>query len=204
MKLEKSSILSLIGTALVVSGCMTRTIRMGDELPQLHGPSPLRTSKSAVFIINNFADERQDRETIGVVRDAAGESKLKVDRDVPSFITEAVANELARNEHTVLVADSARKPEIIIKGAVLEYWTEHSKTMWGFRSTGIVKARIEVIVPGTTNQTLTKTYVGNYFLSRKLAMGNIYTSSRDVLNSALLDMVRDFSTDPDFVRLLPK
>jgi hypothetical protein len=190
-------LLFLIAVALAPTGCTTYTIAQ-KEVPVSKTGSPLRGVEPRTIVVRDFADSRDMKKLVG---SQSGRFQLKIDRPVTGIVSEAIARELERNGHRVSGPESANQANVVISGDVLRYWVFYLDTFWKFKSTANVDSQIRVAAAGVPR--LSKTYRGQHLFDTALPIGFRFTKmSRNLLDEALLDMVRQFTTDPEFLAIL--
>ena len=211
MRYGKYLTLLMISVFFVIQGC-AYTIKTGD-IPQLKTGSPLHEIKPLMFEIEEFADERQvmdkykDNE-IQMKKNYVGFYSVGIpvliDRNVTDIITEAISNELKRNGHSVIKPSSGNESsvktdvDVIIKGAVTKYYCFINSTTDSRAC--CVEAKIAAIPTKDSGKTFIKIYRGNLPEKPRVSIGRKVFG--EILNMLLLDMIEDFTTDPEFLDLL--
>lgn len=176
-------------------GCNVKTIKI-DPLPQLQSGSPLSTVEPLTFKIKEFEDVRSYKKQIGATK--AG-PKIELDEQkVSEIITQAIANELKRNGHKVLQTGKSDKADIIVEGIVRQYWVASTPGFITVTITGSVEVEMNFITGQDSKKPLSKTFRGNHYYSDKGFLGVL----EYVLNQALLDMLKEFTTDEEFLNKL--
>lgn len=184
----------------IVYSCSSKNVRI-DQIPQLKTGSPLAGIQPLTFAINEFEDVRPHKKFIG---DAYGTHKIELDvQKASEIISQAFANELKRNGHKVMGFKESGKADVIIEGIVRQYWAAGRDYFTGSKVTADVEVEINVTAKGL-EKPFTKTYHGNYFNNpafgiNLLNMGAIFT---DAVNNALLNMLKEFTDDEEFLNLI--
>jgi uncharacterized lipoprotein YajG len=175
---------------LIMSSC-TKYISMY-PLPELTGGSPLRGIQQTSFLVNDFEDQRLEKEYIGVAGD-----KLKAKEDLKKVLPDALKTELERNGHLVNQLEGSGSVNFIIDGSLINYYCIVVPGFW----VGTANSRVESIITVTDANTheikLTKKYAGFY---EKQSAWKI--SAKGLLDEALKNIVKEFTMDKDFLDLL--
>ena len=194
MKCQKYTFIIFISILAMLQGCITRTIKI-DPIPELKIGSPLAGIESLTFKINEFKDVRSNKKLVGACR--VGPKIELEEQKVPEIITQTIANEMKRNGHKVLQTGEADKADVIIDGTVRGYWVQSNNYTFSITITGMVETEIYVTANKNMDNPLIKTYRGDYYYETS---GIISPSVwRDVINQALLEMVKEFTTDEEFL-----
>lgn len=194
----------LILLVIILSGCSlgTLTIKTG-IVPILQEGSPLNAIKPIAILVSDFKDERLHKDHVGqLIHPVLGTEmyKLNVDKDIAKLVREAVQKEFERNGHKVLQSQDIRNADIEIGGSILEYWVESISHFAHVEVKGTVKAKIIVKNYRTGENFILKDYSG--FYSFKAGSVSTFQNMADVLNEALLNLVKDFTRDPEFLMKL--
>lgn len=203
MKYKIYLLILLLLTTSVIASC-SGVIKM-EKIPELEGGSPLGGIKPVTFTINHFKNAADDEGIVGIPGGAL--PKYKTDRQVNDIVRQAIINELIRNGHRVLPPEDSSKANVVIDGTVWQYWASFKphKTILMLSSVnhviGSVKADITVRF-SDSGTILTKSYNGTADLetAKAFTKGNCESA----LNEALLNMLKDFTMDPDFLDGLNK
>lgn len=194
---------------LLLQGC-TRVLVM-EPIPNLEGGSPLSEIEPVTFIINGLEGDWTKKcvkvdpnsgvpETVVAFRI----DKVVIHNKPEDLVVQAIRNELIRNGHKVLDSKYQDKANIIIDVVVEQYWTDMRDLMFrGALYEANVKAQITVREPLISDYILRKSYKGNSSHNPFIAKP-LYGEVKAVLNEALLEMVKDFTFDPDFLNILRK
>jgi hypothetical protein len=163
-------------------------------LPGISGGSPLRGVQPATFAVDTFGDQRQVKDAVGMHN---GVRKLVLRDDVAEVFRQAIVAELRRNGHMVLEGRDAEQAAFVVDGAVLGSWF--------YLKPGFVKggygasahATIGVTKRDAPGARVFRQYSGVYEKS------SYWVGQRtETLNEALLNLVKDFTTDGDVLELL--
>lgn len=191
-------VFAIFFSIIVLQGCTTKTVRI-DPIPELKTGGPLSGIGPLTFKINEFEDVRPHKKIIG---EAYPTHKIELeDQKVPDIVAQAIANELKRNGHRVLQTGASGRADVIIGGVVRGYWVAGRDYATISKVTGSVEIEINVMTSRSKEKSFSKTYRGNYYSEpffgiNLLNMGPVFT---DVINQALLDMIKEFTTDEEFL-----
>lgn len=197
MKCQRNLIIISILLALAVQGCASVGIIRMERIPTLRGGSPLSGIEPVTCVIKDFRDE------VGEVVFSEMGGIVKIDRGTADIVVQAIAAELRRNGHKVMEPKDVDMADVVIDGTVKQFWIELRQHFLYARILASVKVEITV-TSASGGKTLSKLYSG---ISAERGMGNRWTWEeryRDSLNEALSNMVKDFTTDPDFLDGLRK
>jgi len=170
-----------------------------DQIPRLEGGSPLSGIEPVTFVI-----KAEDRTGKYVARGVApGWRPAELDRKVSDVVAEAIATELKRNGHRVLDSSDINKADLVMIGIVLRYWVDVREGVFKKEHIGIAKVQITILRAKDSVEMLSKTYEGVYHRTQHLEIPGV-GYYKDILVNALLNMVKDFTTDPEFLDCLQK
>ncbi len=190
--------LILIGfCAFSIQACTT--VYRFERPAELKTGSPLRALDSLTFRINTFSDKRlQQGNKIGRLR---GKTIIS-DTPIPQIVYETLITELRRNGHQVVGSNDIRQPDAVIDGAVLFYWLEfRDVNVFTVEAIGTVKVDLSLRTPSCSNRSIEPmTYTGTYNL--RSHMGITAGGMQGVLEEALLNVIKDFTTDPRVLDVL--
>jgi len=199
MKYKRHNVLILIILVITIQACGTAVIKM-DQIPRLEGGSPLSSIEPVTFIIK--AESRTGKYVgLGV---APGGRHAELDRKVSDVVAEAIGMELKRNGHRVLESSDINKADLVIIGIVLRYWVEPPKSFLVPTHVGTAQTHITILKAKDSVEMLSKTYEGVYHRKEQFLKLPGVAYFKDVLDNALLNMVKDFTTDPEFLDCLQK
>ena len=197
MRYIKSVIFSVIFATITLQACTTRTIKI-DPIPELKSGSPLSGIEPLTFKINEFEDVRPYKKQVGV-----GPQSIKIELEeqkVSDIVAQAIANELKRNGHKTLQPKESGKADVVINGIVRQYWVEDYTKIFTVKVSGHVEVEINVVRRQDLDKPLSKTFRGKYYYSDKGVLG----VWEHVINQALLQMIKEFTTDEEFLNVLKK
>lgn len=183
---------ALILTVIFLQGCNTKTIRI-DPIPELKTGSPLAGIEPLSFAFKEFEDFRTDKKHIGLCVNMGVKMELK-DQNVSEIVRQAVVNELKRNGHKILLPGEANNADVVIEGIVSRFWIDGRANFATISYASTVVTDITVSTVGS-DKPLSKTYEGNFNYSG----GGFPGVLEYILNQALLDMLKEFTTDEDFL-----
>lgn len=190
MRFDRFLYVTLTLVILFLGACIgTPTIKM-ETIPELKVGSPLSEVKPLTFYVKRFGDE------VGEVISVVGPEIWFIKIDIPAnqLFSQAIANELKRNGHTVFLYENDGKADIIIDGAVKKYFIESPHSGFYSRNTGYAEAEITLIKTSDDTESMSKLYRGSFDCGT--------ARCRTCLYETLLDMVKDFSTDPDLLEFV--
>ncbi len=184
---------------LFLSACGTATIKT-QAIPDLKIGSPLSGIKPVTFFIKKFRDEAGE-----VVHMSGFHGVVKTDKPANQLFSQAIAAELKRNGHKVLLNESDGKADIIIDGTVKKFLIEVRMALLGTKYIGYAEAEITVTKTSDATESIQKLYRGSYESGKQLGNPHIFDDRwRTFLYETLSNMVNDFSTDQDLFTLLKR
>ena len=205
--LMRTSILS--GMIFLLLGCMgNNTIQITPVQPVVP-ESPLSTTSAAKIKVYNFLDVRQgnlDPYLIGhsalakfLTGDAKAAKSVYNERPVFEIVTEAVKSEFTRNGYKIVQENE----DFSVKGRIDQFWVKTPFAMMGILTdaVGEVTLTMEVSRPGQKVVNALGPYKG-----RKVER-TMFPSSENfkhVLTGALMDTIREMSSDPNLINVLTK
>ena len=182
-------IINLIFIAFLCQSCGTKIIYM-KQLELKGGGSFFKQIESLTFGINQFDDRRAIKDVVGY----HPARYIVTKKEVTDIIAQAIATELKRNGHKVLESNSSDKGDVVIDGIVRKFFFKW-RTGWVFAyCEANVEVDIKVTTPLVSNKMFSKKYTGYYKMKE---FGGSFRLIRIVLNEALLNMIKDFTTDQD-------
>ena len=151
-------------------------------------------------MVKEFEDARPIKKQVGACR--VGPKIELDDQKVPEIINQAIVKELKRNGHKVLQPGEANKADVIIDGIVRGYWIQSNNYTFSITITGMVETELNITANKNEDKFITKTYRGNYqYETSGMISPSVW---RDVINQALLDMIKEFTTDEKFLNRLKR
>lgn len=214
----------IILKVLFIQSCgHSKPLNIG-TLPELRGGSLLGEIEPVTFVINKFEDKRADFYSFETIK----ETKLLVpfenvilnkyldldrnqifylrevilDRSISDIIVQMIASELRRNGHQVLKQEDSKKAEMIIDGTVLQYDVAFSTNSF-FKKRNCYMANVKVAITVIDNfhakKMLSKMYTGIVLNHDPKSFFKTYL---DHIKWATLNMVKDFTTDQEFLNVL--
>jgi len=181
--------------SIIIHGCsFTHTLKIS-EVPSLQINSPLRELPSKTFVINEFTDKRVNT----VIFSDTGHSFVS-DPNLLRIMRKVLIDELSRQGQTCVNQVSKDIPDYIIEGVVYKYsfGIGGAKFTRG-RATAEVGLRLTVS-PNNGSERFTKDYEGSFFV--KGGFGG--PTAIEMLNQAMLNAIRDFLLDKEFIEFLRK
>ena len=195
MNYQKYAVIIWLSIVSMLHGCAAYSITTIpiEEVPELKIGSPLAGIRSLTFLVNEFEDARPFK---GSVILASERGRIELNQKVSELVTQSIANELKRNGHKVLRSNESDNADVIIKGVVRRYWIESKPvSLFSLRLSGTVEAEISVNGQGT-EKVIPKIYRGDYYIDGNSIGPLIW---RDILNQALTEMIKEFTTDEEFL-----
>ena len=188
----------LIFIILFLEACGTATIKM-ETTPELKVGSPLSGIQPITFLIKSFRDE------VGEVVSVSGVGVVKIDKSANQLFSQAITAELRRNGHTVLLHENDGKADIIIDGVVKKYLIEFRHSSWSTKAFSNAEVEMTLKKSADATEGVSKLYKSSYECDGALNNPHLFEDRwRNCLHEALLDIVKDFSTDPDLLDMLKK
>ena len=186
----------LVLGSLALTSCATHTIKTLNQ-PSLQTGSPLKSVRALRVYVGEFEDVRGLAP--GFVGFMPGGNKYNLDRSVSQVVRDSIQSEFQRNGHICLGTGQQSQADIVIEGSVYLYmfaWTPAEMT-------GHVGVKISVKAVSRPSDLFSKKYDGNYTLS-----GHVFSIGTDkphkVLNEAHLNMLKEFTTDEEFLDFLKR
>lgn len=181
----------------VIAGCAVTIITK--DIPQLQTGSPLKSINPKRFAFKEFKDIRgTEPSLVGEVR----ARKFYLDMPPVTVSATAIERELERNGHTCVVDTPQPKADFIIEGTVYKYWLREVFIYNKVKIVGNVGVKLIVSSVYDEKIVMTKSYEGEYYLSSGFAVPP--SSWVAILNQALLEMVKEISTDPELIAFIEK
>jgi len=220
MKRLQFFLLVLVSMCFPLQGCVglmfdaameSAGVSMGPRIslaePSLTENSPLSSIQSLNICILKFKDERNvsPENKVGSITTLGGFSSGSYRpiiannvKDISSFVTQTIADEFKRNNHTVVIDNNSC--DFIINGKINKFWIDFSGT-FKKKCNGIIEVSIEVQKKKDNKVLLLKTYSGSISETAE-GYPNVpnYLIER-VLNETLFAMMKNFSQDPALLML---
>jgi uncharacterized lipoprotein YajG len=187
----------LMAVLFMFGGC-TKIVKSGD-MDNLKTGSPLKSVGQKVFSLRTFKDVRSvsDSSLLG----NAG-ANYAMDQPVAIVAEAAVKKEFERNGHYFVTDLNQKRPDFFIDGSVYKFGIYMSRTPFTTTVTGNVAVKLTIESSSPDKRILIKTYEGKYEESRSFGF---YTGTiTDIINQALLGVVKDMSTDQGLIVFLEK
>lgn len=194
MKLVRYSY--IVALFILLSGC-AGTIK-SDNFHQLQTGSPLSEVSKKIFVIKEFSDARgTDRHYVGR---GVGLYSLSMDQPVAKVITMAISKELERNGHKTLLYPVQENADFIIVGTIYKFSLSMKRIFNAGEYIGDVGVRISTISASDSSKILVRKYEGEYRLIRTIVPSP--ETCMEILEQALLKMIRDMSVDQELLVFL--
>ncbi len=187
--------LVMVCCSVAMQGC-TNTLQ-SSTIPPLEIGSPLRGVPPRTFVIREFKDTRGVDPRLLVQE---GGKSLVMDKPVAAVVAESIQRELERNGHKCVSDGAQPSADYEIEGTVYKYSLSPEVGIFKAKDTASVGVKVVVTGLGSHKGALMKNYEGSYQLSS--GVGGLPV--REILNQALLNMLKEMSTDQQFVEAIQK
>jgi hypothetical protein len=151
--------------------------------------APLRIGISAIV------DRRADVLRIGSA--PKGGKDIVTSRPVPGIVHDALATEIGKNGHAVVIADT----DAILVAEVDEFWLDIVPGYPDTHYVGKVAIALAVVNGRTGERLLARRYIG---IRRQQAGPESPDARREVMDTALARTMRDLATDRELVTTLSR
>jgi uncharacterized lipoprotein YajG len=188
----------VIAVFFMLIGC-SYTMKISD-LPQLQIGSPLKSISSKTFAFKEFKDTRVGDNPL-VMLNVHGD-KLTLEQPPAIMVATAIKRELERNGHVCVMDLPQTKSDFIIEGTVYRCWLREDRDLFKGKITGDVAVKLTICSVSDEKKVLTKNYAGEYYLSSGFGIPS--SSWMAILNEALLEMIKEISTDPELIGFIEK
>jgi len=176
--------------ALVSAGC-ARPSGLDVRYPEAGANRAMLASvESRRVEIKPVTDGRVDTTRIGSKPDNGGD--LVTSRPVADIVREALAVEIGKNGHAVVVSRS----DVILAADVEEFWLDVVRGYATTQYVGKVVIALTVLDGRTGDGIVTRRYVG---VRRRHVDTVSDEAAREVMDAALARSIRDLATDPALV-----
>ncbi len=187
-----SRVVAVMAVSVIIAGCAI-TIKT-DDIQQLQSGSPLKSINPKIFAFKEFKDIRGLKPSyVGTIRF----SKINLDVPTATVVATAIKRELERNGHVCVVDKPGSKANFVIEGVVYKYWIREDSSFFTVKIIGDVAIKLTVSAVANDKNVLIRNYAGEYYLSS--GFGVPRNSWEAISNQALLEMVKEISTDPEFI-----
>lgn len=190
---------TMIVLSLLSVGCSPKIINSND-LHQLQIGSPLSGLNPKIFAIKEFVDVRGTPPQLVGKGQGMGGDGLNIDKPVATVITTAIIKEFERNGHKVLFYPTQSKTDFTINGTIYKF--SFINRIGYIENEGIANVAIKLTATSThdSNKVLVRKYEGEDSYDRSIFRPiKTYT---EILNQALLNMIRDMSMDQELLKFL--
>jgi hypothetical protein len=185
-----------LAVPVMLVGC-THTLK-SNKIPTLQTGSPLKGISQKTFAFKEFRDARPTDNPFLVGAEFRG--RVKLDQPAATVVATAVRKELERNGHTCVVDSPQLKSDFVIEGTLHTYFYINEERVHVQKVTANVRMELKVSHVSLRERVLKKSYQGEYSYANALAM--TWGMKKDTLNQALLEMVKQMSTDPELIAFL--
>ena len=153
------------------------------NLPGLKAESPLSKIKSLTFVIYDLEDARPHFS-----------SQVEIFNPKPTeIIKEAITNELMRNGHKVLNMADANRADVMIHGDVRCFNFDFYHKPYVFN----IETKLAITTNYNSDNPLIKVYRGKVEFK-----ATFVNKRREFASIALLEMIKEFTSDPNFLDVL--
>lgn len=172
-------------------------------LPGENEKTPLLKVNSKEFLIEEFKDQRKERDRIAHKKNTYGQvmGKVVADKEISQIIAEALANELRLGNHKVVLASANEnaKPDYIIDGNINEFWVDTKIHLIDIEPQGTIVVDLRIRDPKDQRVLFLKTYRGYHSVKK---MGAWMGTFQAVLNESLRQLVKNITQDDEFLQLI--
>ena len=191
---------AVMAVTVIIAGCVT-TIKTKD-IQQLQTGSPLKSINPKIFAFKEFKDIRGTEPSL--VWKLGGRDVI-LDMPAATVVATAIKRELERNGHTCVMDTPESKANFVIEGAVYKYLLRADSGFFTTKIIGNVAVKLTVSAVSDVKKVLTKSYEGEYYLSSNNSNPvPTLNSWVAISNQALLEMVKEISTDSELIEFLEK
>lgn len=189
MNLPYCLLMCLCFAMLGVDGCGYRVLTL-DRIPEVKGGRPLGAIPPMKFGLHEFGDSRPFEFVY-----LQPPRHFIVTPKPTQIVEQAIEKELVRNGHTVVRSGDFTAVDVLIEGSVTMFAVPLQS---GFTAHGVVEARIATTPTRAPGEPLIKTYRGVD------PSGVGFLDLKGLLSGALTEMVKEFTTDPEFLDRITK
>jgi hypothetical protein len=183
-------IIVMVLSCFGLSGC-TWTIVTAKQAPLQTG-SALKLVKPLKVCIKDFQDMR------GMQKDVV-HYNFKLDKPIATWVHDTIQREFERNGHTCLKPDKEGEADIVVEGLVYRYSIDFQVGIYMSKMVSNVGVKMSIKAVRDPNHVFTKKYDGNSFVN---SMSMPLETVSEGQNEALLNMVKDFTTDQELLDFL--
>lgn len=185
MKYVGRQIVCVLLYTLATLGCAPGRM----QIPHTSAGSPLDSLAPLIFRI-----EMHENRTERFIDVSHGYGEHLGEREVAGFIAETLASELKRSGHRVQGERATEDVDIVIVGRVEEAAVRLNQTT--STRAGFVTVNLSVERTADSNRILSRTYRGSHYDDKMTQTRQIIP---DVFNEALLNLIEEFTIDPDLI-----
>jgi uncharacterized lipoprotein YajG len=138
---------------------------------------------------------------VGVWTTALSDHKYNLDKPVSQVVRDSIQSEFERNGHICLGTGQQSQADIVIEGSVYEYMFSFQTMVGRQEMAGHVGVKVSVKAVSRPNDLLSKKYDGNYTENGLLWSMD---APHKVLNEARLNMLKELTTDQEFLDFLKR
>ena len=187
---------------IALTGCAMRTDHVNPVYtPESGKKSPLSTINPLTISLQ-VEDQRpaDEQDRVGDKKNPFGFVLAKVvsDKDPTAILYDALKAELENNAHRIVKSEEG-KADALIKIALKRYWSGYTVHFFDVEMRGTLDTDIAILNGIHQNQFVSKPFNSTYRESRQIALDEAFESA---LKGALLEFVRSFSRDPNFLDAL--
>ena len=202
----KASILIPIGILLlssaILSGCAFIDVNVDLQFqPDPGRKSPLSTIDP--LVVSMKVEDQRDRGDccrVGLKKNAFGQitAWARSNKAVDQVVFDALKKELENNDHKVSPMNGDH-PDVVINLGLKKYWTDYIGRGVEIEMIGTINADVTMLNPDDRSVLISKPMTSTFHEGRQFLTQGAFES---VLNGALVEFVRSFSRDPNFIGAL--
>ena len=205
MKGARLFIVKSVCLLIFLSGCTSAAIKRS-EVPSLGVGSPLISVGPRTFVVRNFTNVTNVKPGVFTDMDSLV-GQVTLDDPVEVIVADAIRKELERNGLIGVADGSTPGGDFIIAGTVYKYeFLRNVPMVIGKYSKnedrGTVAVKLTVSRASDPNTVFIKNYEGEYPYTEGMIEG--FQIVVDIMNKALLEMVKKVSMDEELVAFLKK
>jgi uncharacterized lipoprotein YajG len=210
MRAKRSYLIRLIGlmsTFLMLAGCATTYTIKSSDIPQLQTGSPLKSVSPRTFAIKGIRDVRGANDSYMMLQNlGSGFVQITLDQPAATVVAMSIRKELERNGHKCILNSPEAKPDFLVKGTVYKFGLKEDMSYFSQSVSAQVAVKLTISSASDEKKIFTKNYEGEYHIDGSLADVQKETGKdyEKILDRALLDMLREISTDHDLIEFIGK
>lgn len=186
----------VIASFLVLQGCaFTDESLVVPERPDLVPTGPLSEIDARAFRISPLADEREDKERIGYVKNGYGMKTADIGTETPvtDLVANAIADGLTNNGHQLGEGD------VTVSGTITRFWIDLDMNFTNVEVFSDISVALAFTDSATDSELYSRTYSGHGSLKKGIVTKKV---KGEVLALALSNLVEEIVLDEDLVEAL--